>query len=275
MRRLYVMGILGAMLLVLASCGQQILGAAVKEQVDKTLPLEAGGSFALENVNGDIKVTLGKPGEVRIHADKTVRALDEAQAKESLSRLEVAITAAPGHISVETRYPKPQGIFSGIGPSGSVDYTVQIPPGTSLTLTNVNGAISVEAPGCDVSCETTNGHLGIAACDALKAATVNGHIEFKAQNVDEVSSTNGHIEGALLSLKPLGGKIETVNGHVTLTLPAGIAVRIEAENVHGDVASGFPGVSEDKHTLSGDLNGGGKTLSIETVNGSIEVKRGR
>jgi DUF4097 and DUF4098 domain-containing protein YvlB len=63
-----------------------------------------------------------------------------------------------------------------------------------------------------------------------------------------------------------------VNGSVTLSLPRDAAVRIEAENVNGSIRNELPGLHAEKHSLSGDLNGGGGTLSIETVNGGIEIK---
>ena len=63
-----------------------------------------------------------------------------------------------------------------------------------------------------------------------------------------------------------------MNGAVTVTIPAKAALRVEAENVNGSIRSEVAGLSSEKHSLSGDLNGGGATLSIETVNGSINVK---
>jgi hypothetical protein len=47
---------------------------------------------------------------------------------------------------------------------------------------------------------------------------------------------------------------------------------VEAENVNGGLSSDLPGISRSKHSLQGDLNGGGKTLAIETVNGGIHIK---
>ena len=183
----------------------------------------------------------------------------------------MAVDAGPSAVSVETRYPKFQGMFGGAGYSVSVAYTVEVPPGTQVSLNTVNGAVRVDAPGSPVSCETTNGSVRVSGAGILKAVTVNGKIEFTAENVDEVSSTNGSVEGTVQSVRPSSGKVETVNGTVTLRLPSATAVRIEAENVNGGVQSGFPALKGSKHSLSGDLNSGGQTLSIETVNGSIHV----
>jgi DUF4097 and DUF4098 domain-containing protein YvlB len=270
MKRALALVALG-LLLTAGACTQQILGAVAQDRVEKTLPLAKGGSFSLQNVNGDLVVTLGKEGEVRLVADKKVKALDQERAQKVLGQLEVAVDARPASISVETRYPKFQGAFGGTGFSVSVAYTVEVPPGTQVSLTTVNGAVRVDAPGSQVSCETTNGSVKVGGARVLKAVTVNGKIEFMAENVDEVSSTNGSVEGTVQATRPSSGKVETVNGRVALRLPADAAVRVEAENVNGNVQSGFPGLKGSKHSLSGDLNSGGQTLSIETVNGSISV----
>jgi hypothetical protein len=270
MKRALALAALG-LLLTAGACTRPILGAVAQDRVEKTLPLAKGGSFSLQNVNGDLAVTLGKEGEVRLVADKKVKALDQERAQKVLGQLEVAVDARPASISVETRYPKFQGAFGGTGFSVSVAYTVEVPPGTQVSLTTVNGAVRVDAPGSQVSCETTNGSVKVGGARVLKAVTVNGKIEFMAENVDEVSSTNGSVEGTVQAARPSSGKVETVNGRVALRLRADAAVRVEAENVNGSVQSGFPALKGSKHSLSGDLNSGGQTLSIETVNGSISV----
>lgn len=272
MKRTLTLVALGLLLLAGTACSQQILGAAAQDRVEKTLPLAAGGSFSLQNVNGDLTVALGKEGEVHLVAEKKVKALDQERAQKALAQLEVAIDAKPSAVSVETRYPKFEGLFGGTGFSVSVAYTVEVPPGTQVRLETVNGTVRVDAPGSRVSCETTNGSVRVGGAALLKAVTVNGRIEFHAENVEEVSSTNGSVEGTVVTARPSSGKVETVNGSVTLKLPSGSAVRIEAENVNGSIQSGFPALKGSKHSMSGDLNGGGQTLSIETVNGSIHVE---
>ena len=114
--------------------------------------------------------------------------------------------------------------------------------------------------------------IKVGQAKEVAATTVNGPIRFESESVGELSSTNGIIEGRILSLKPGNGKLETVNGSVTVTISSKAALRVEAENVNGSVRSDIPGLSPEKHALAGDLNGGGSTLAIETVNGSIEVK---
>lgn len=271
MKKVIVVQLLALLALGLIGCTQAILGASANERVEKRLPLPLGGTFTLENVNGPLSVTLGGKGEVHIVAEKVAKAFDEEKAKEYLGKIEVAITSDAGGVKVETKYPKSSNsFFSGVG-SGSVAYTVEVPPGTKLKLTTVNGAVKLDTPGCEANCETTNGRVEVSSAGLLEAATVNGGIHFKADNVGEVSTTNGGIEGELLSLRPGKGHVETVNGGITLALPAAASFSLEAENVNGSVKSSFLGLEASKHSIRGDANGGGQTISVETVNGHIEI----
>ena len=271
MKKVIVVPLLGLLAVGLIGCTQAILGASANERIEKRLPLPKGGTFTLENVNGSLTVNLGAEGEVHIVAEKVAKAFDEEKAREYLGKMEVAITTDAEGVKVETKYPKSsKSFFSGVG-SGSVAYTVEVPPGSKLKLTTVNGAVKLDTPGCDVSCETTNGGVQVSGAGLLEAATVNGAIHFKADGVGEVSTTNGGIEGELLSLKPGKGHVETVNGGITLSFPASASFSLEAENVNGSVKSSFPGLDASKHSIRGDANGGGQTLTVETVNGHVDI----
>ena len=153
----------------------------------------------------------------------------------------------------------------------SVEYTVTVPEGTNLNLSGVNGTITIAVPAAKVSCETTNGSIRVDGAKLLSATTVNGRIRFDVENIHEVSSTNGSVEGTLgLEAERGQGRDGERLGHPHHSQDR--RVRIEAENVNGSVHNELDGLSSEKHSLTGDLNGGGSTLSIETVNGGIGVK---
>ncbi len=272
MRRIAVgIAVLSAMS-VLSGCAQQILGSSAEERVEKTVPMPAGGTFALDNINGSITLTVGKPGEVHIVAIKRVQAFSEEKAKEGLAKLEVQVEGTGKGVSVETRYPKSAGFLAGVGFSGAVTFDVAVPEGTAAKLTTVNGTITADAPASAINCETTNGKVNALSCGRIDAAVVNGTIQFKAQNAGEVTTTNGSIEGQILSRSPEKAHLETVNGSIALALSPDAALHLSAENVNGGVSTEIPGLSESKHELFGDLNGGGQTVSVETVNGSIHIR---
>jgi DUF4097 and DUF4098 domain-containing protein YvlB len=69
--------------------------------------------------------------------------------------------------------------------------------------------------------------------------------------------------------------MSTVNGGIALTLPSTLNTELHAQTVNGDIASDFPvTISKvDRRRLDGTIGAGGRTLSLESVNGSISLKR--
>ncbi len=255
-------------------CADTLLAASASKRMEKTIPIAEGGSLTIENVNGFVKISEGKAGSVHIVAEKVVKALDEAKARDYLKKVAIRISAKGNAIEVKTHYPRRlKSFFNFGGVSVVVNYTVEVPAGTKLSATSVNGALSVDAPGSVVNGETTNGSITVGAAKLLSASTVNGRIRFRAENIGDVETTNGGIKGEILSLKPARASVATVNGGITLTIRPTAALRVSASNVNGSITCDLPGAAPSKHQLNADLNGGGETLSVETVNGSIKVLR--
>ncbi len=68
-----------------------------------------------------------------------------------------------------------------------------------------------------------------------------------------------------------------VNGGITVTLPEKVSADLEATTVNGSVDSDFPNTVRGRmqpQSLRGRLGDGGRTLSLTTVNGSIELRKG-
>ena len=272
MKRQTIVALLAMLLLLSVGCTQAMLAASATDREEHSLPFGPGGTVSLENVNGDLTVRVVDGQQVHILAEKRAKALDAAKAKEALDKLKIVIGSSTNEIKIESVYPSTRGSLLNVGVYLSVNYVLEVPRGTKLKLGVVNGSMAIDAPGSEVSCELTNGSVRVEQARLLSATTVNGKIVFTAENVEDVSSTNGSVEGKILSPKPSAGRIETVNGHVAVALIPAAAVRIEAENVNGSIHSALTGMESEKHNLSGDLNGGGATLAIETVNGGIEIK---
>jgi hypothetical protein len=273
MNRRTALAAAAALLFAFAGCTQSILGSAATERVEKTFSLEAGGAFRLENVNGAVRVAEGAEGRVRVVAEKEARAVDGETARRLLDEVKVESEATPGEVRVWTVLPRNR--VSGLLPRGislTVSYRVEVPRGTSVEVQTVNGAVDVRVPRATVRCETTNGGVEVHGAALLEAASVNGSIVFDAEDVGEVTTTNGSVEGRIRATAPRGGRVETVNGGVTLSLDPRARLRVEAENVNGGIRCELPGLQPSKHALRGDLNGGGRTLVVETVNGALALK---
>ncbi|MCI4398177.1 MAG: hypothetical protein JHC34_04985 [Acidobacteria bacterium] len=274
MKRLTGIAALAGMFLALAAFQSPAQAAQATETIQKSFPLAQGGSFSIDNVNGAITVQVWDKNELQVTAVKTVKASSESQAKEELAKLKVIFDASEKSVKITTDYPK-ESFWSfgwlGGGTSRNVTFTVLAPKGAKMDLQSVNGSVDVGAPGSDVTAETVNGAVTIHGAAILSATSVNGKIVFEADNLRSIETTNGSIEGAVRSEKPSPGSAETVNGSATLRFSPKAAFHLEVENVNGSITSDFGGLEGTAHSKEGDVNGGGATIKIETVNGSVTV----
>src|SRR5579872_4092577 len=104
-----------ALLAVIAICGPAF-AANETEAFDRTLPLPAGATFSLTNVNGSIAVEGWDRDAVEIHAVKTA-----TRSAADLGLVGINADAEPGRLSISTAYPQGSDV------EVRVDYTVYVP----------------------------------------------------------------------------------------------------------------------------------------------------
>ncbi|HEY0511775.1 MAG TPA: DUF4097 family beta strand repeat-containing protein [Thermoanaerobaculia bacterium] len=271
-----ILSLLGGLLLG----GAAAHGVTLKERFDQTVPLRSG-EVRLANVNGGIVFEAWDRGEVRIEAEKQVRAGNDETAHKLMSQIRIEVTPGRSGLRIDTHIPKSEsGLFDGLfGDSVSVgvSYKIHVPRQASIEVVDSNGGIrltgtrgnahlhttngglAVEDVQGDMDLETTNGSIGVdRSSGALKAVTTNGGI--KAELADLSA-------GADLSL-------ETTNGGVSLRLPRDARFSVDAETSNGGVASDFPvqGGQPGRRSLKGDVNGGGSKVVIRTTNGGVHIR---
>jgi hypothetical protein len=148
------------------------------------------------------------------------------------------------------------------GSHTSVDYIVRVPPGVKVDIGTISGSIGVADVTSAVKAETANGKVQVA--------TRNGPVQ--------ASSVNGDVSVAIDSLTYPGDiEIATVNGSVTAQLPASLQANLSMETVNGRVSSDYEVTGNDTSTrkeISGLIGGGGRRITLETVNGSVTLRRG-
>ena len=134
----------------------------------------------------------------------------------------------------------------------SVSFKVKLPKGTRLDSETVNGDLDVKGTTAAVKAESVNGSVSVdTASSAVEVQTVNGAIRV---------AISAPASGDL--------KFQTVNGPIEVKLPSGFDVEVEAETVNGRV--NIAG-QRFKRSAQVTLGKGGRKLSAETVNGSIDV----
>lgn len=235
------------------------LSADVSETEEMKFGVSTGARISLENINGDIRITSGADGEVRVEAKK------KAGQQEYLDNLEIVVEADEDYIRIETRHPKREGSWFNWGndSSGSVSYIVEVPADANLdTISTVNGDVEISSVIGKVKAETVNGSLHAKGLEGdVDLETVNGSI--KAE-FDQLGA------GQRVSA-------EAVNGKIVLIVPADASARVEAETVNGSINADDFGLEPEKgfvgRDLSGQIGSGDARISLDTVNGSIRISK--
>jgi Putative adhesin len=222
---------------------------AKSKDFNQSYPLEPGGSFELQNVNGPVEVEGWDRDVIEIHAVKI------AKEKESdLDRVSIEIDAKPTDVSVITRYPQNEGV------EVAVEYTVHVPHGARI-----------EHIG------TVNGTLRIAGVESVEELhTVNGNIEvYEGGGSIHAHTTNGNVHLELSHfLGEKGLAAETTNGSVVLAVPQDTQANLEARSLNGNFYSELPLSLESTmrpREMRGKLGKGGAPIRLNTVNGGIQI----
>ncbi|MFZ0641056.1 MAG: DUF4097 family beta strand repeat-containing protein [Candidatus Acidiferrales bacterium] len=230
------------------------LPARASTQVfDQVYPLQAGGVFALANVNGGVQVEGWDREQVEVRAVKT--ALHDS---EDLDRVHIDVQGDGTQLAVNTRYPQGSGV------QVTVEYQVHVP---------------YKLRWAEVSTVNGNVHLqGIAGAGIL--GSVNGNVEvLDGDGRFSAKTTNGDVRLQLKSL-PDGDPVSltTVNGSVVLSLPESANADVRVVNRNGDFRSDFPLATlgaYDASRFRGRLGSGGGVVFMSTVNGAIRLVNGR
>ncbi len=220
------------------------------EVFERTLPLPAGGSFVLENVNGSVQVVGWDRDEVEVEAVKTSQSDPR-----DLDQVKIEVDSHPGQVAVHTRYPQGQGA------QVAVEYHIHVPYRVLLgSIETVNGSVVVR---------------GIEGSGELRS--VNGNVEvLNSSGRFNAKTTNGDLRLELRELMDGGPMdIETVNGSVILGLPSNARANVKVLSMNGDVYSELPVTSTAAppaaHAFRAHMGSGGGEISVRTINGGIRL----
>ena len=236
---------LRGLVLLSALAGLVFPAHAADENFHHIYPLAAGGSFALENVNGSVQVEGWSRDEVEVSAVKTATRSDSRD----LSQVKIEVDDS------HPRYPQ------GEGAEVAVEYHVHVPYRVLLgSIETVNGSVTVR---------------GVEGGGELRS--VNGNVEvFDSSGRFSEKTTNGNLRLELRYLMAGGPmNLETVNGSVVLGLPEGARADLKVLAMNGDFYSELPVTSAASkpaaRAFHAKLGTGGGEISVRTINGGIRL----
>jgi DUF4097 and DUF4098 domain-containing protein YvlB len=233
--------------------------ADVSKTEEYNFELKEGGRISLSNVNGDVSIEGTDGRQVRIVATKT------ADNQKYLDGMKIEIDASASAISIETRHPDSGGGILNWGgdDNGSVEYKLTVPHDVELdSIDTVNSDVVISGVTGSISAESVNGNLHATGVSGdVSAETVNGNVDVEFAQLGAGQRVSA----------------DAVNGRIVLRLPANASTQVNAETLNGSIdaddfglaaSGGFVG-----HDLSGDIGSAEARVSIDTVNGSIAIKK--
>ncbi len=267
---------------------------------EKTLTVSGPANLTLTNDFGDVSVTDGADGQVKITAEKTAWGSDDAEARKELDELEVVVEQDGDDINISIRHPDQMSVFNLRPDIWSVKFTVAVPEGTAITLNSSNGDLALSGTTGSADLQTDFGNIDISdVSGALTARTGNGNVT--AENIagDEdvtLASQFGSIlaqavSGADVTVTSTNGALDLRDVTASGTLKAGSdfgsisivesrAATVNARSTNGKIsladvtAKAGVTVSNDFGDLTLDGVDAG-AYDLKTQNGKIEVDQAR
>jgi hypothetical protein len=250
--------------LALPAVGQQTQADAFKWS-NRVAP---GNWVRVYNLNGRITVGAASGDNVEVVATKQWRRGDPAVVRFSADMYgqDAVICALWGSNSTcGERGMRTRGDRDDRGTRSSdvrVEFKVLVPKGVKVAVETVNGGVIVDGVTSDVRAETVNGTVDVATTGGrVNASNVNGDVRARLGRVDSDEDM----------------KFETVNGNVIVEFTGDFGGDIDLETVNGSLNTNFEltvsGRLDPKHLRAHIGKPGGPRLKLETVNGSVELRK--
>jgi len=225
-----------------------------------------GAAVEIKGINGDIKAEPATGDEVQVVAVKSSR-------RGNLNSVELKVVEHAGGVTICAIYPsddltnpnacEPRGSDAHRNVSNNdvrVDFRVRVPQRVGFIAHTINGEIGATSLASNVVSKTVNGSIRISTSGYAEATTMNGEIAAKLGDANW----------------PEALTFKTLNGEITLDLPADTSTDVKAETFNGTINSDFPmrlTSLTTRRLVSGRIGVGGRALFLKTLNGSINLRR--
>lgn len=268
------------------------LGAAVA--LAQTPPAAPAAPAAPAQIQPEmINVPLSRPGEpISMHIDILSARIEVIGEERKDVALAVTLTGgrrkivtpsgakmlAGGGAGLEINERDNRVSIESEGPPDRIAIVARVPRRAQLNLSTVNdGEIIVRDIVGDLQLENVNG--------PITATNINGSII--------AESVNSPIVLGLAAIAPGGAtSVSSLNGDITLKLPAGAKAEFHLDSGRGEIVSDFEldvkpskpliernegrgGVSvRMENVVVANINGGGPVIRVKTLNGDIKLSKG-
>ncbi len=276
-------------------------GSDLKVLQEKTFPTTSGKDFVLKAKSGDVVVTTSNSSQIyiKILGNERASRIMEFNYEPSDNGLTV-MAERKGGLNFFNWMNNVRLRFEVSLPS---NYNAHIlTSGGDITLSNLNGEISLHSSGGDINISNTTSNLtattsggdiksenntgpmklqtsgGNVTCTSfngnLNASTSGGDISLNGKDSQIDASTSGGEINLTYLGENKGIDLSTSGGSIKLSLPANFNARADMRTTGGSISCAF-GANNAKEISGskfiGDINSGGNPLHVETSGGDIDV----
>ncbi len=258
--------LLTALALVVFSADAAWAGqSASVSRTDRFTAPVAVTSLDVVSENGGIRVTAGAVFAATVSI--TARGDSEAEATSNLAATKIEFTSEGGRAVFRSQQGSQERSQArsndNDGRRVETRYEITLPAGATVKARTANGAIRIDGITATIDAETVNGSVGAdGAAASISLKSVNGKVESTLAKVP----ANARI------------KLETVNGAVSVNLPADAKFKVRASYVNGSLVSNLPLPERELDTpfgppppYEGSVGGGGGEIVLSTVNGRLAI----
>lgn len=208
---------------------------------------------------GSIRFTAGDRPDTVVG----VRPRDPNKEKDVRAAEQTEVTYASGVLTVRTKHRYL------VGPTGSVDVTVDLPTGSRVDVTGSWVQVLGEGRLGEVRVKTSSGDVRLEATGPLQLTASHGSITVdRVEGLAEITSSSGSMRVGLVD-----GPAVLKNSHGTTTVDAAIG-DLRVSGAHGDIGIARAESSVVATTAHGNLRVADVargTVQLETSFGAIEV----
>jgi hypothetical protein len=268
-------------LTLLLLLGQSLHAADVTEEKTwtETFPVSTGvPRLHVSNIWGNVRVRTGKSGEISVAIIELRSAPNQQLFDMSLQRLPLNIESDSNGVSIVIgdRDERWQGLDRCRDCRVDYQFDIRVPPDAIIDVgTVMDGLVDVAGVTGVVSASNVNGSVAVA----------------DIHDCADISSVNGRVQIGFARAPLQNCNIETINGDITLEVPASTSMDVTMDLFNGKIRSEFPvdplslpatveHITDDGQNLyriqqrSGiRIGAGGPTYTIASMNGDVRIRK--
>lgn len=230
----------------------------------------------VSNIWGSVQVRVGSPGRITANVTELRTAPDRVRFERSQESLKLNIEADASGVSFVVGERSRQHWNDCRNCRVDYQFDIEVPPDAVVDVgTVMDGKVDIQGVAGTITASNVNGPISVA----------------DVQNCKTVNSVNGPIIMGYSGAPLQDCRIETVNGDVTLIVPADTGLDVRLDLFNGDVASELPvsplelpatveQIVEDNRTryriqqMAGmRVGAGGPIYSIASINGDLRIRK--